>query len=236
MDGLRPIVVRQPQPNDIVDNPVKVCGIGTGFGRLIDFDLAEVVTLESFPPQHVLTVTGTKPFLNMEVDLVPLVFVRQPEYWGIEVVGCLRGIGLPALAHYTDSSPLNGFVGTEGVEVIGATRSQKIEVSGGASAQGCGDWSAVHDREPTGPAVLRVQGRCEFPVAGFSVELRRHEPQGSNPRNLLLDRIGHPPEGFPPPGTVVEIVDVDYREETETEYDTVTILPDGISVPVQVVS
>jgi nucleoid-associated protein YgaU len=31
MDGLRPIVVRQPQPNDIVDNPIKVCGIGTGF-------------------------------------------------------------------------------------------------------------------------------------------------------------------------------------------------------------
>ena len=31
MDGLRPIVVRQPQSNDIVDNPIKVCGIGTGF-------------------------------------------------------------------------------------------------------------------------------------------------------------------------------------------------------------
>jgi len=31
MDGLRPIVVRQPRPNDIVDNPVRVCGIGTGF-------------------------------------------------------------------------------------------------------------------------------------------------------------------------------------------------------------
>lgn len=31
MDGLRPIVVRQPRPNDIVDNPIKVCGIGTGF-------------------------------------------------------------------------------------------------------------------------------------------------------------------------------------------------------------
>jgi nucleoid-associated protein YgaU len=31
MPGLQPIVVRQPQPFDIVDDPVKVCGVGTGF-------------------------------------------------------------------------------------------------------------------------------------------------------------------------------------------------------------
>jgi hypothetical protein len=204
--------------------------------RLIDFDRVEIVVLESFPPQHVLTVTGTKPFLNMEVDLVPLVFVRQPEYWGIEVVGCLRGIGLPALAPYTVSMPLDGFVGTEGIEVIGATRSEKIEVASEIPVRDCGHWTAVHDREPPSPAVLRVRGRCRFPIAGFSVELRRHEPQGSNPRDLLLDRIGHPPEGFPPPGMVVDVVDVDYQEETEAEFDTVTILPDGVSVPVQVVS
>ncbi len=132
--------------------------------RLIDFDRVEIAVLESFPPQHVLTVTGTKPFLNMEVDLVPLVFVRQPEYWGIEVVGCLRGIGLPALAPYTVSMPLDGFVGTEGIEVIGATRSEKIEVASERPVRDCGDWTAVHDREPPGPAVLRVRGRCRFPI------------------------------------------------------------------------
>lgn len=31
MAGFAPITVRQPQPNDIVDDPVGVCGIGTGF-------------------------------------------------------------------------------------------------------------------------------------------------------------------------------------------------------------
>jgi hypothetical protein len=66
--------------------------------RLIDFERTEIVTLESFPPQFVLRVAGTKPFLNMEVELVPLVFIQQPEYWGIEVVGHLRGgIGLPVV-------------------------------------------------------------------------------------------------------------------------------------------
>ncbi len=97
--------------------------------RLIDFDQARIVTLESFPPQYVLVVSGTKPYLNMEVDLVPLIYIQQPEYWGIEVVGCLPGgIGLPATAPYTAWINLSGSTGTEGIEVIGATRSEKIAV------------------------------------------------------------------------------------------------------------
>lgn len=97
--------------------------------RLIDFERAQILTLESFPPQFVLRVTGTKPFLNMEVQLVPLVFVQQPEFWGIEVVGRLPGgIGLPALAPYDVSIPLSGITGTKGIEVIGASRSKRIKV------------------------------------------------------------------------------------------------------------
>jgi hypothetical protein len=96
--------------------------------RLLDFEHAEVVTLESFPPQFVLTVSGTKPFLNMQVELVPSVFVRQPEYWTIEVVGSLRGIGLPAVAPYKVSIPLAGIIGTKGIEVVGATRSERFDI------------------------------------------------------------------------------------------------------------
>jgi hypothetical protein len=65
----------------------------------------------------------------MEVQLEPLVFIRQPEFWGIEVVGRLPGgIGLPALAPYDVTIPLNGITGTKGIEVIGASRSKKIKV------------------------------------------------------------------------------------------------------------
>ena len=102
---------------------------------LIDFERAEVEPMATpavlgFPPQFVLGVTGTKPFLDMEVELVPLVFTRQPEYWGIEVVGRLRGGGElgAAVEPYAVSIPLSGITGTKGVEVIGATRSEKIEV------------------------------------------------------------------------------------------------------------
>lgn len=67
--------------------------------RLIDFEEAEVRTLESLPPQYILVVRGTKPYVNMRVKLEPLIYVRQPEYWGIEVVGRIRGgIGLPVMS------------------------------------------------------------------------------------------------------------------------------------------
>jgi hypothetical protein len=201
--------------------------------RLINFDEAEIVTLESFPPQYVLVVRGTKPYLNMEVDLVPLVYVRQPEYWGIEVVGRLRsGIGLTALAPYTVSIPLAGSTGTKGVEVVGASRSEKIEVPPVEPRRDCYDWSAWHDRQPVGPSVLYVRGKCEFPTAGYSVELEYHAPQGINPRDLLLNMVVHEPAD--PVADVITDVDVNYEEETDFEYDTVTILG-YTSVPVEVV-
>jgi subtilisin inhibitor-like len=96
--------------------------------RVIDFDTAQVVTLPSASPRHVLIVSGTKPYLNMEVSLVPLVYIQRPDYWGIEVVGCLPEIGLPATAPYVVRLDLAGTIGTHGVEVIGANHSEKIDI------------------------------------------------------------------------------------------------------------
>jgi hypothetical protein len=114
--------------------------------RLIDFEEVDVVTLEIFPPQEVLSVSGTKPYLNMEVSLRPLTYIRQPEYWGIEVVGCLPGFGLPALAPYAVSIRLAGYMGTAGIEVIGATRSEKIEL-GDLAPEIYEDWAHSHEED-----------------------------------------------------------------------------------------
>ena len=97
----------------------------------------------------------------------------------------------------------------------------------------CRDWTAVLDREPRGPATLRVHGTCRFDTAGFSVELRRLEPQGINPNDLLLERIVRPPGGSV--AQVITDVDVEYSEETDLDFETVTILPDGPTIEVQVV-
>jgi hypothetical protein len=97
--------------------------------RIIDFDSARVITLRTQPPRHVLVVSGEKPYFNMEVALSPLVYIRQPEYWGIEVVGSLPEVGLPVVTPYTEHRELNGTIGTRGIEVIGASRSEKIDIS-----------------------------------------------------------------------------------------------------------
>lgn len=96
------------------------------FTRLLDFDDAAVRILESFPPQFVLQVRGTKPFANMRVRLVPLVYVQQPDFWEIEVVGSLSGIGLPVVAPYAVSLRLDGVIGKVGIEVVGASRRERF--------------------------------------------------------------------------------------------------------------
>ena len=99
--------------------------------RLINFTRAQVV-VGIVPNTYILVVSGTKPYLNMTVELSPLVYVRRPEYWGIEVVGSLPGIGLPTTAPYTVALPLDGVLGTKGIEVIGASRKKKINVPPGS--------------------------------------------------------------------------------------------------------
>ncbi|MDQ3588954.1 MAG: hypothetical protein M3392_01710 [Actinomycetota bacterium] len=143
--------------------------------RLIDFEEVDVVTLEIFPPQHVLIVSGTKPYLtylNMEVSLRPRTYIQQPEYWGIEVVGCLPGFGLPALAPYTVSIRLAGFMGTKGIEVIGATRSEKIEL-GDLPPEIYENWARSHEEDTERVEVYRPRDFAfppSFPRPGFEIE------------------------------------------------------------------
>lgn len=96
--------------------------------RLIDFDKAEVRP-GFIPNTFFLIVTGSLPCVNMQVELVPLIYIRRPEYWEIEVVGRMRGpICLPQIRPFTETLPLDGILGTAGIEVVGATRRERIRV------------------------------------------------------------------------------------------------------------
>jgi hypothetical protein len=95
--------------------------------RRIDFDKVQV-TPGIVPGTWILVVSGEKPYINMEVKLIPLIYIQQPGYWGIEVVGCLAGIGLPTTAPYTVSLPLDGITGTKGIAVIGASRTEERDI------------------------------------------------------------------------------------------------------------
>ena len=96
--------------------------------RLADFATAEV--RPGFVPNtFFLIVSGTVPCTNMRVELIPVVYVQRPDYWEIEVVACLSGpICLPEVRKYTETIPLDGILGTAGIEVVGATRRQRIRV------------------------------------------------------------------------------------------------------------
>jgi hypothetical protein len=92
----------------------------------------------------------------------------------------------------------------------------------------CKDWRAL---QPQGAGKLMVRGWCTYPNSGWSLELRRREPQGTNPADLLLERVESRAEGLH--ARVIKAIEAEYVEETETEYDTVTILPDGVTIEVE---
>ena len=93
----------------------------------IDYSKAEVrpATVKG---KYVLTVSGTKTHENMDVKLTSVIYIRRPEYWLINVTGCLTGVGLPATAPYAVTRPLDGIRGTEGIEVQGASSNEKIKI------------------------------------------------------------------------------------------------------------
>ena len=105
-----------------------------GNGQLIDFDRAEVITPMIYPPRPTLVVSGVKPHPDAEVTLVPLIYVSQPSYHGIQVVATATFDG-PHVSQpianvaFTVELDLAGAIGSVGVEVIGATRTERIDVA-----------------------------------------------------------------------------------------------------------
>jgi hypothetical protein len=95
--------------------------------RLIDFEKADVVP--GFASKtFFLIVAGIKPWLTLKVELHPLIYVQQPDYWGVEVVACQDGIGQPQSAPYHAQLDITHLLGTKGIEVIGATGRKRFNV------------------------------------------------------------------------------------------------------------
>jgi hypothetical protein len=94
----------------------------------IDFTRAFVRTVDTPPWDRYLVVSGFKPSSSTEVVLSPVTYIRQPEYWEIDVLGCVRTIGMPVLTPYTATLRLGGTVGTKGIEVVGANHSLRIDI------------------------------------------------------------------------------------------------------------
>jgi hypothetical protein len=76
-----------------------------------------------------LTVTGMKPYTNMEVSLSHEAYQGRPAYWRTVVVGCVKnGLLMPIAAPYNITMKLDRFVGTRGIEIVGASRAVRRAV------------------------------------------------------------------------------------------------------------
>jgi hypothetical protein len=175
---------------------------------LVDFETAEVVSQMIYPPRPVLVVTGRKPYPSMTVELVPLMYIRQPEYWGIEVIGTgagplgTEGISVP----YAVELDLAACTGTTGVEVVGANQSKQLPV---ASEDATAVVGAVEDGEfrplyPTGITArtlrLTTAGvKDETGPEAYEIDLSRYE--GS-----IIRVLGHDEDGWIYSATIAEQV------------------------------
>jgi hypothetical protein len=101
--------------------------------QVIDFASADVL-YDSILGYPAVVVHGEKPYQAMTVEARPLEYVRKPEYWGYEIVGCLpENGGIPTVTGpYVLVVPLPGAaIGTEGVEIIGASTTQALDIDMG---------------------------------------------------------------------------------------------------------
>jgi hypothetical protein len=98
----------------------------------------------------------------------------------------------------------------------------------------CEHWKAWHDVQPgTNPPTLHGTASCEFPTAGYTVELVPVQSKNAetHPEIYVLKRVVHKPEGMA--AQVITEVPIDYKVETSVEYMEVRIRPDKVRVRVK---
>jgi hypothetical protein len=127
MQSTQQLTNRSPQDYDITKAPKPtMCGL---LARTIDGTQSRAVVVPGIVNgTFILIVAGKKPYLNMTVTLVPVIYTKQPEYWRIEVVACQPGILLPTIGFYNEHLQLDHYRGTKGIEVVWADSSEKIDV------------------------------------------------------------------------------------------------------------
>lgn len=97
------------------------------------------------------------------------------------------------------------------------------------------NWNAWHDFMPGSAPTLHVAGEVTVPTTGYTAKLEPAVPQGINPSIYLLKLVVLPPEQSEIVLQVITDLPVKYSEDTSNSYTSVQILPENISVDVEIV-
>lgn len=85
---------------------------------------------------YILIVCGEAPADGMAVRLSPVVYVMQPDYWQIDLIGCTGGGNKPcATRAFIAEISLDGIRGKKGIKVVGKTRQKSFDVPPRAGAE-----------------------------------------------------------------------------------------------------
>lgn len=98
------------------------------------------------------------------------------------------------------------------------------------------NWSAWLNLMPGSQPTFHVKGEVTCPTSGYTARLASLTPQGINPAIYLLELRVTPPAPSTPVLEVETDVPIYYQEVTDQRYTDVTILPENITFPVQIVS
>jgi hypothetical protein len=100
------------------------------------------------------------------------------------------------------------------------------------TASPCSDWKAWLNVQPgTAAPTLHVTATCQFPTAGYAVELVPVSRKIPSKKTLELKKVVHKPEGMA--AQVISDVPLNYTRETMVEYETVLIKTDKVRLTVE---
>lgn len=121
--------------DDEVDKPNIGAAIGKGEAAVhkpcfaVDFDSAELVRADD---KLLLRVRGMAPHPGMSIEVRPVQYVMQPEYWLMALVACaapgaeLDGAPVP----FATDIPVGGSAGRKGIELSGkpGTKAKRLDL------------------------------------------------------------------------------------------------------------
>lgn len=112
---------------ETVQDEMNIAPIDMKLCQELDFDAVEIKQIEK--GYWVVKVRGSKPHAHMKVELVPSSHQSQPEYWDINVHGCVNeDIQHPKMTPFEVTLPLAAYRGVRGIEIVGASKSKRYDI------------------------------------------------------------------------------------------------------------